>query len=280
MTDPAYRTRSLVAWASLICLAFASAAAAAPPTARLPKKVEQGALVTGHTAPDCTVLYAGRKLRVGPDGEFVLGVGRDAQGPLQIRIACPGQRMQIDTISVVHRNWPTERVNGVPEKTVRPPPAIAKRIAREHALVRRLRTRDTAQEDFEHGFRWPVHGRISDVFGGQRIYNGVPRAPHSGVDIAVPQGTPVRAPAAGVVTLARYLYLSGNTVMINHGFGISSVMLHMRSIRVKPGESVRQGQVVGRSGMTGRATGPHVHWGMNWFGVRLDPALVAGTPAD
>lgn len=265
----------------LRCMLFvaslpACAAATAKSVVRLPAKVEQGALVTGHTSPECSVHYGGRWLRVGPDGAFVFGVGRDAHGPLEVTVECPQSGTRNRSIRVITRDWPVERIRGVPPKTVTPPPAMAARIAREHALVRKLRTRDAAREDFEHGFIWPVHGRISGVFGSQRVYNGVPRAPHSGVDIAVPRGTPVHAPAAGVVTLARRLYLSGNTVMIDHGFGLSTVMLHMRKLAVKTGQHVRQGQIVGYSGMTGRATGPHVHWGMNWFGVRLDPALVAG----
>lgn len=273
---PRVRKPSPLVLATILMLLCA--AATAKTVAHLPARVEQGALVTGHTSPDCTVLHAGKPLRVGPDGTFVFGVGRDATGPLKIVVACPHGGRHTRTIKVIERDWPTERIQGVPPKTVRPPPAIAARIAREHALVRKLRTRNDAREDFEHGFIWPVHGRISGVFGSQRIYNGVPRAPHSGVDIAVPSGTPVRAPAAGVVTLARRLYLSGNTVMIDHGFGLSSVMLHMRRLVVEPGQHVREGQVVGYSGMTGRATGPHVHWGINWFEVRLDPMLVAGHP--
>lgn len=241
----------------------------------LPSRIPEGGLVIGQAHPGCRVTYAGRELRVAPDGTFAFGVGRNARGPLRVTARCPGQPTATRTIEVRTRHWPVERIRGVPPKTVTPPPAIAARIAREHAQVRQVRTRNDAREDFEHGFRWPVHGRISGRFGSQRFYDGKPSAPHSGVDIAVPSGTPVHAPAAGIVTLAKRLYLSGNTVIIDHGAGISSVMLHMRQLEVKPGEHVRAGQVVGLSGMTGRATGPHVHWGMNWFGVRLDPRLVA-----
>ncbi|HEX5305136.1 MAG TPA: M23 family metallopeptidase, partial [Dyella sp.] len=143
------------------------------------------------------------------------------------------------------------------------------------AQVTAARGRDDSREDFLHGFVWPVHGRISGRFGNQRIYNGDPRAPHSGMDIAVPVGTPVRAPAAGVVTFAApSLYLTGGTVLIDHGFGLSSNFLHLSALKVRVGERVQQGQIIALSGMTGRATGPHLHWGFNWFGTRLDPLLL------
>jgi hypothetical protein len=265
--------RITTAWLTLSGLALATSALAAP--LRLPTRIPQGGMVVGHAGEECRVTYAGRRLNVGPDGIFAFGVGRDAPGPVTVRAHCPGQDVVTRSIRVSPRHWSIERINGVPPRTVTPPPAVAARIAREHALVKRVRTRNDAREDFEHGFRWPVHGRISGRFGSQRVYNGKPRAPHSGVDIAVPTGTAVHAPAAGIVTLAQHLYLSGNTVIIDHGAGISSVLLHMSKLDVQRGQRVRSGQIVGLSGMTGRATGPHVHWGMNWFGVRMDPRLVA-----
>jgi murein DD-endopeptidase MepM/ murein hydrolase activator NlpD len=137
------------------------------------------------------------------------------------------------------------------------------------------RNREDAREDFLETFTWPVEGRISGRFGNQRIYNGIAKSPHSGMDIAVPQGTPVKAPASGIVTFADTdLYLTGGTLLIDHGHGVSSNFLHMSRIDVKVGDRVEQGQVVGAVGMTGRATGPHLHWGLNWFNVRLDPLLL------
>jgi len=152
---------------------------------------------------------------------------------------------------------------------------VAARIAREAARVREARLLDDARADFARAFIWPVQGRISGRFGNQRIYNGKPGSPHSGMDIAAPTGTPVKAPAAGVVTLADPdLYLTGGTLLIDHGHGISSNFLHLSRLDVKPGDRVEQGQVVGAVGATGRASGPHLHWGMNWFEVRIDPLLV------
>ncbi|PTR24719.1 peptidase M23-like protein [Luteibacter sp. OK325] len=238
----------------------------------LPSSVSQGGLVIGHTAPGSRVMVGGKPVHVGADGIFVFGAGRDEQGPIEVVVG--GAR---HTLSVTPRDWPIERVEGVPPATVNPPPEIAARIQREQAEVVAARDRDDTREDFAHGFIWPVTGRISGRFGNQRIYNGDPKAPHSGMDIAVPQGTPVKAPADGIITFARPdLYLTGGTVLLDHGFGLSSNFLHLSRIDVKVGQHVHQGEVIGAAGMTGRATGPHVHWGFNWFGVRLDPLLLPG----
>lgn len=249
----------------------------APPQyqASLPASVQQGALIVGETDPAAIVEYAGRSLRVSRGGRFVFGVGRDATGPLIVKIARPGAGAVEHRIAVAPRDWPVETIDGVPPATVDPPPAIAARIEREQAQVVAQRKRDDAREDFAQRFLWPVEGRISGRFGNQRVYNGTPKAPHSGMDIAAAQGTPVKAPAAGIVTFAAPdLYLTGGTVLIDHGAGISSNFLHLSRIDVKVGDRVEQGQVFAAVGATGRATGPHLHWGMNWFDVRVDPLLV------
>lgn len=257
-------------------LSILSPARASAPDA-LPRTISQGQLVIAHLPAGSTARLNGTPLHVGADGRVVFGAGRDATGPLALTLSNGHDGRRTVRITVMPRNWPIERVNGVPPKTVNPPPAIAARITREQARVTAARERDDAREDFLHGFVWPVRGRISGRFGNQRIYNGDPRAPHSGMDIAVPVGTPVRAPAAGVVTFAApSLYLTGGTVLIDHGFGLSSNFLHLSKLQVHAGERVRQGQVIALSGMTGRATGPHLHWGFNWFGTRLDPLLLPG----
>jgi biotin carboxyl carrier protein len=241
----------------------------------LPASVQQGALIIGDTDPAAIVEYSGRSLRISPGGRFVFGVGRDATGPLIVKITQPGAGAVEHRIAVAPRDWPVETIDGVPPATVNPPPAIAARIEREQAQVVAQRKRDDAREDFAQRFLWPVEGRISGRFGNQRIYNGTPKAPHSGMDIAAAQGTPVKAPAAGIVTFAAPdLYLTGGTVLIDHGAGISSNFLHLSRIDVKVGDRVEQGQTFAAVGATGRATGPHLHWGMNWFDVRIDPLLV------
>lgn len=245
------------------------------PLASLPVSVQQGALIIGETDPAATVEYAGRSLRMSPNGRFVFGVGRDASGPLVVKISQPGVGTVEHRITVAPRDWPVEAIDGVPPATVNPPPEIAARIEREQALVVAERKRDDAREDFAQRFIWPAEGRISGRFGNQRVYNGTPKAPHSGMDIAAAQGTPVKAPAAGIVTFAAPdLYLTGGTVLIDHGAGVSSNFLHLSRIDVKVGDRVEQGQVFAAVGATGRATGPHLHWGMNWFDVRIDPLLV------
>lgn len=247
----------------------ATASAAVPD---LPTTVSQGGLVIGHTTPGTRVSVGGKPVHVGDDGLFVFGAGRDEKGPIVVVLGTTRR-----SLSVTPRDWPIERVNGVPPTTVNPPPEIAARIRREQAEVVAARDRDDAREDFAHGFIWPVTGRISGRFGNQRIYNGDPKAPHSGMDIAVPEGTPVKAPADGIITFAKPdLYLTGGTVLLDHGFGLSSNFLHLSRIDVKVGQHVRQGEVIGAAGKTGRATGPHVHWGFNWFGTRLDPLLLPG----
>lgn len=240
-----------------------------------PASASQGAMVIGKVPPGSSVRYAGRELRVSGYGSVVFGIGRDEKGPLQVQIRRPDGSTETASIAVSARDWPVERVNGVPPKTVNPPPAIAERIRREQAQVTESRKRDDDRTDFTQTFLWPVQGRISGRFGNARVYNGQPGSGHSGMDIAVPTGTPVKAPAAGIVTFAHPdLYLTGGTLVLDHGFGISSNFLHLSRIDVKVGDRIEQGQTIAAVGATGRATGPHLHWGMNWFDVRIDPLLV------
>jgi murein DD-endopeptidase MepM/ murein hydrolase activator NlpD len=240
-----------------------------------PASVPQGAMVIGKVPSGSSVRHAGRKLRVTGYGTVVFGVGRDQVGPLQVEVQAPNAPVHAIEIAVTPRDWPIERVDGVPATTVNPPKHIAERIAREQALVVAARKRDDARTGFTQAFIWPVRGRISGRFGNQRIYNGTPKSPHSGMDIAAANGTQVLAPAAGVVTFAAPdLYLTGGTVLLDHGHGISSNFLHLSRLDVKVGDRVEQGQRIGAVGATGRATGPHLHWGMSWFDTRIDPLLV------
>ena len=240
----------------------------------VPDTVSQGALVVGRTAPGNAVSVGGRRVRVADDGTFVFGVARDATGRVPLRIDWFDGATEWSSPRVVAREWDVEVIDGVPPATVDPPPAVAERNAREAAAVAAARTRDDARTAFAQAFAWPVRGRISGRFGSGRVYNGRPGGGHSGMDIAAPEGTPVRAPAAGVVTLAGDLYITGGTLLLDHGHGVSSNFLHLSRMDVKAGDTVEQGQVIGAVGSTGRATGPHLHWGMNWFDVRVDPLLV------
>lgn len=252
-----------------------SGAAAVDQRIVFPASVSQGALVFGKVPAGSIVRYAGRVLRPTPYGTVVFGIGRDESGPVLVDVQRADGSSESTSIAVMPRDWPIERIDGVPPGTVNPPPAIAERIEREQALVVAARERDDDRADFAQSFVWPVQGRVSGRFGNQRVYNGSPKSPHSGMDVAAPQGTPVLAPAAGLVTFANAdLYLTGGTVLLDHGHGVSSNFLHLSRIDVKVGDRVEQGQVIGAVGATGRATGPHLHWGMNWFDVRIDPLLV------
>lgn len=244
-----------------------------------PASVQQGALVIGKVPAGSRVDYAGRALKVTPYGTIAFGVARTETGPVSVQVIRPDGSRETASVAVTARDWPIEQVDGVPAGTVDPPPAIARRIAHEQALVAAARTRDDARTGFTQDFTWPVNGRISGRFGNQRIYNGTPGPAHSGMDIAAPDGTPVKAPAAGLVTFAGDLYLTGGTILLDHGHGVSSNFLHLSRMDVKAGDAVEQGQVLGAVGATGRATGPHLHWGMNWFDVRIDPLLVLGDAA-
>lgn len=240
-----------------------------------PSSVSQGALVFGKVPANVRVQVGGRELRRSGYGSVVFGVGRDETGPVRVQLTRADGSVEAVAIAITPRDWPIERINGVPPATVNPPPAIAARIQREQAQVVAARQRDDARADFAQHFIWPVQGRISGRFGNQRVYNGTPKSAHSGMDIAAPTGTPIKAPAAGVVSfVAPDLYLTGGTLLLDHGHGVSSNFLHLSRIDVKVGDTVRQGDVIGAVGATGRATGPHLHWGMSWFDVRIDPLLV------
>jgi murein DD-endopeptidase MepM/ murein hydrolase activator NlpD len=243
---------------------------------QLPQHLEQGQLVIGHAPNGAILEFAGRRLHVGADGVFVFGLDRDAPAHVRLHVRYSNGKARDLSLVVQKREYYIERIDGLPPKTVTPDPATAARIEREQARIADARKRDDTREDFLHGFALPVQdARISGVYGSQRIDNGTPKAPHMGLDMAVPEGTPVHAPAAGVVTFAEPdLILTGGTVLIDHGFGLSSSFLHMSRLDVKTGDHIVPGQVIGAAGMTGRATGPHVHWGFNWFDVRLDPALL------
>lgn len=243
----------------------------------LPATVQPGALVIGRTEPDAEISVAGKRLRIAKDGSFLFGIGRDESGVIKIAAKFADGGNRIIDIPIQPRTYVTEHIDGVPESTVNPPAAIAKRIAQEQAEVSQARQRDDNRQDFRFGFIWPATGRISGVYGSQRILNGTPKNPHYGIDIAAKNGTPIKAPAGGIVSFAKPdLYLTGGTVIIDHGHGLSSVFVHMSRLDVKLGDYVEQGRIIGLVGATGRASGPHLHWGMNWFDVRLDPQLLMG----
>lgn len=235
----------------------------------------QGGMLIGRVTPGEQVEVMGRPVRVDDQGLFVFGLGRDAPAEIKLTHTNGGNEVVTYSYAVVQRVYREQRVDGVPQKTVTPPPEVLERIRREATLVREARTVDDKRTDFLTGFVKPLEGPITGVYGSRRVYNGTPGNPHYGLDIAAPTGTEVFAPAPGVVTLVhRDMFYSGGTLLIDHGYGISSTFIHLSELLVEEGQQVAPGDPIARVGATGRATGPHLDWRINWFDVRLDPALV------
>jgi hypothetical protein len=237
--------------------------------------VEQGALVVGHAAPGAKVMLDGTSLPVSPTGLFALGFDRDHGPKAKLEVVSPDGTRETKELAIAPRAWAIQRIEHVAPALVNPPPEAMARIRREIAEKAAARPRDTDEEWFAERFIWPARGVISGVFGSQRIYNGEPKNPHYGVDVAAPVGAPIVAPADGIVRLAEPdMYFEGGLVFIDHGQGVISVMMHMSRVDVKAGQKVRQGEEIGAVGKTGRATGPHLHWGMFWRDAHLDPSLL------
>ena len=273
-------TRVLIvaASAALWACATVSAGPAAPREGvELRGEWRQGSVILGKAAPGSTVSFNGRLLRVSPDGLFLVGLDRDEPPKALLVVAHPGVATDRREFDVAPRQYDIQRLDGLPPDQVTPPPEAQARIALDLAQVRAARERDSDRADFAQGFIWPIVGRLSGVFGSQRVLNGVPKQPHYGVDVAAKVGTPVRAPASGVVSLAvPDMYYTGGTLMIEHGHGLSSAFLHLSKLHVKQGQEVRQGDLIGEVGATGRVTGPHLDWRINWLDSRVDPQLLAG----
>jgi len=273
-TDPADQGK-LFGLALAALLVTGSAAQAK--TLTLDGTVTQGGLIEGAVDPGASVTLDGKTLRVAPDGHFIFGFGRDAAAKASLDIAyADGTRAHRD-LAVAPRQWDIRRIDGLPEEQVTPDAKTLERIHRESAEINAALAADSVSLFFEQRLIWPVTGTISGIYGSQSMLNGEPRAPHYGVDIAAPVGTPIKAAAAGTVTLAeRDLYFTGGTVIIDHGYGLSTTYVHLARLDVKRGDKVAQAQVIGTLGATGRATGPNLHWGVNWYQTRLDPELVVG----
>jgi murein DD-endopeptidase MepM/ murein hydrolase activator NlpD len=247
------------------------------PAVELRGEWRQGSVIFGRAAPGSTVSFKGRAVRVADDGRFVIGLDRDEAPEVELVVARTGVATDRRTMKVASRTYDIQRIDGLPPAQVTPPPAAQKRIERDYAQVRAARASDTPRGDVFAGFIWPCLGPISGVFGSQRILNGVPKQPHYGVDVAVPVGTQVVAPAGGIVTLAvPDMYYTGGTLMIEHGHGLSSAFLHLSKLHVKEGQELRQGDLIAEVGATGRVTGPHLDWRVNWLDARVDAQLLVG----
>jgi len=236
---------------------------------------EQGGMVIGRSFAGAEASLDGKIISVSPDGYFVFGFGRD-QGPEATLTNSYGGEEITEKLSIVQRTYKIQRINNLPSDKVTPPDEAGERIVADIELIKAARSFDTPETWFLGGFAWPVTGRISGVYGSQRILNGEPRQPHFGVDIARGEGEPIHAPQKAIVRMAeRDMYFTGGTTTLDHGHGISTSYLHQSRLDVKVGDIVEAGQVIGLIGKTGRATGPHLCWRMNWFQERLDPQLAA-----
>ncbi len=259
----------------MLCFAGTQAFSQSSSELSLSGPVVQGGMLIGHTQPNAQVSLDGVRLPVDEQGYFVLGFGRDAEKSQLLSIRIEQQAPIERILTPAPRAYDIERVNGLPPNTVNPPQAVLERISREGSLVAVARQARDQRSDWRQSFAMPAEGRISGVYGSQRVLNGEPKRPHFGLDIAAPTGSPVTAPAAGKVTLAEPdLYYSGGTVIIDHGHGVSSTFLHMSKVDVQVGQYLQQGDYVGAIGATGRATGPHLDWRMNWRDQRIDPMLL------
>ena len=236
---------------------------------------QQGSLLLGQVKPGYSIRYNNQLIETTEKGHFLFGLGRNASKSSTFVISDPDGTSLEQVYSVASREYLIQRVEGVPQRTVEPPAEQLQRIKSDAQLVKAARQPITDKTDFLQGFIKPLNGPKTGVYGSQRFYNGVPKSPHYGVDYAAPTGTIVVAPAAGVVRLAHSdLFYSGGTMIIDHGHGLSSSFLHLSEILVTEGTRIERGAPIAKVGATGRATGPHLDWRMNWRNVRVDPELV------
>jgi len=244
-------------------------------------KFTQGALLRGQAPAGAKVTLNGETVQTNKDGKFVVGFEREA--PLQQTLVVKlenGQKWQRD-ITLEKREYNIQRIDGLEQKMVSPPAEVTARIKQDNINVANARSGNTDLDALFTRFEWPAKGVISGVYGSQRILNGVPKWPHYGLDIANETGTPVYAPVDGVVTMADDLYYSGNTLILDHGMRVFSTFLHMDTITVEVGETVKQGEQIGTIGSTGRSTGPHLDWRINLGNTRLDPqTIISGSPEE
>ena len=238
-------------------------------------KFMQGHFIIGKTEPDTKVLINEKEVRVTNDGYFVFGIGRDRKYNIVITLNKDGDRQKI-VKKVFKRKYNIQRIDGLPEEKVTPPEKVYARIKKENKLIGSARNIDSNLTHFKNKFTVPVENTIiTGVYGSQRILNGKPKRPHYGLDFAADEGAKIKAMLDGTVTLAETgLYYTGGTLMFDHGHGISTLYMHMQKIFVKKGQKIKQGDVIGTVGSTGRATGAHLDVRLNWFQTKLDPETV------
>jgi murein DD-endopeptidase MepM/ murein hydrolase activator NlpD len=237
-------------------------------------KFLQGHYIIGITDPSAKIIIDKKNVKVSQDGYFVFGIDRDRKFDVTITKVIDGKKEKIIK-KVLKRKYNIQRIDGLEESKVTPPESVYKRIREENNKIGEARAINSDLSFFKNQFIMPVEGIISGVYGSQRILNGKPKWPHYGIDIAAKKGTKIKSSATGIVTMAEDdLYYTGGTVIMDHGHGISTIYSHLESLNVKVGDEILQGDIIGTVGSTGRSTGPHLDFRVNWFQTRLDPMSV------
>ena len=237
-------------------------------------KFIQGHFILGKTNPKAKIIVGKKEVKISKDGFFVFGIDRDRKFDLTFTKIL-NEKKTIITKTVLKRKYNIQRIDGLEESKVTPPESVYKRIKKENNAIGEARAINSDLIFFKDKFIMPVEGIISGVYGSQRILNGKPKWPHYGIDIAAKQGTMIKSSGAGVVTMAEDdLYYTGGTIIMDHGHGISTIYSHLENILVSVGDKINQGDVIGTVGSTGRSTGPHLDFRVNWFQTRLDPMSV------
>lgn len=234
----------------------------------------QGHYILGKTDPNSKITIDKKELKVSKDGYFVFGIDRDHQNDLIFTKTFNDKKEKIIK-KVQKRNYAIQKIDGLPESKVTPPDSVFQRIKEENNRIGEARGINSNFTFFSEKFIMPVEGIVSGVYGSQRILNGVPKVPHYGIDIAANEGTKIKSSGTGVVTMAESdLYYTGGTIIMDHGHGISTIYSHLQKVLVEVGDQIKQGGIIGTVGSTGRSTGPHLDFRINWFQTRLDPMSV------
>tara|TARA_A100001011_G_scaffold381525_1_gene450194 strand:- start:2591 stop:3391 length:801 start_codon:yes stop_codon:yes gene_type:complete len=236
---------------------------------------KQGSFILGKTKPGSKVIIDKTKVKVTKDGYFAFGIGRDRTNNILVKITSKGKTKVFEK-KIFKKIYKIQRIDGLPKKQVTPPKEVYERIKKDNILIGKARAINSDLDFFKEKFTPPLQNSIiTGVYGSQRILNGKPRRPHYGLDFASPEGTPIKAMLDGVVTLSEDdLYFTGGTIIFDHGHGISTLYMHLKNVDVKMGDKIKQGDIIGSVGMTGRSTGPHLDIRLNWFNVKLDPESV------
>ena len=238
-------------------------------------KFYQGNLIVGKTEPKSKVFIDKKKIKVSDQGFFAFGLSKDRKNNVSIEAVRNGVSENV-TKKVYKKKYQIQKIEGLPQKQVTPPKEVYERIKNDNKLIAKARSIDSDLIFFSNKFEVPIKNSIiTGVYGSQRILNGIPKSPHYGLDFAAKEGTEIKAMLDGVVTLSeKNLYYTGGTIIFDHGHGVSTLYMHMKDVYVKKGQKIKQGDVIGLVGKTGRATGAHLDIRLNWFDVKLDPASV------